>query len=106
MPSEIRDGLAKTALGDASVRHDDAVRAHVLVRPEQVTVLAQADSGAGALGRVLHRSYRGAQWRLEIDCRDSGVSEPFSVDIPATVDVKPGDLVALGISGEVHVLTR
>ena len=103
LPAEIRDGVAKTALGEARVGHDDAVRVEVLVRPEQVTIL---ESGTGALGRVLHRSYRGAQWRLEIDCRDGGVAEPFSVDLPATVDVKPGDLVRLGVSGEVHVFER
>jgi iron(III) transport system ATP-binding protein len=103
LPSVIVGGVARTALGEVSVRHEDATLADVLVRPEQVTV---SESGTGALGRVLHRSYRGAQWRLEIDCRDGGVDEPFCVDVPAMVDVKPGDLVRLGVSGEVHVFAR
>lgn len=105
LPSAIHGGLAKTALGDVPVRHGDAARADVLVRPEQVVVVAQLGDSKGALGRILHRSYRGAQWRLEIDCRDGGVSEPFSVDVPASLDLKPGDLVRLCVVGEAHVFT-
>lgn len=101
--SAIVGGVAKTALGDVPVRHEDVARADVLVRPEQVVVGAQSESSAGALGRILHRSYRGAQWRLEIECRDGGVAEPFCVDVPAGLDLKPGDLVRLSIANEAHV---
>lgn len=103
LAASIHNGVAKTALGDVAVRHGDISQVDVLVRPEQVMVAAQSDSGTGAPGRILHRSYRGAQWRLEIECRNGGISEPFCVDVPAAVDIKPGELVRLEVSGEVHV---
>ena len=106
LPAAIHGGIARTALGDVPVRHDDAAQADVLVRPEQVVVEAQSDQNHGAVGRILHRSYRGAQWRLEIDCRAVGVSEPFSVDVPASLDLKQGDLVRLGVKSEAYVFPR
>lgn len=103
LASVIHGGVAKTALGDVPVLQDDAERADVLVRPEQITVAAE---GNGALGRVLHRSYRGAQWRLEIECRDGGLPEPFSVDVPASLDLRPGDPVRLSVNSEAYVFPR
>lgn len=106
LSAPILGGFARTALGDVLVRHGDTTRANVLVRPEQVEVSAQTNQSAGACGRILHRSYRGSQWRLEIDCRDGGVPELFSVDVPASLDLQPGDLVKLRVVEEGHVLAR
>jgi iron(III) transport system ATP-binding protein len=105
LPATISGGRAQTALGDVPVRHDDAARANVLVRPEQVRVAPQSD-GVGALGRILHRAYRGAQWRLEIECQACGIAEPFSVDVPASFELRPGDHVRLSIADQAFVLPR
>ena len=102
LPADVRDGVARTALGPVQVRHGDAVGAAVLVRPEQVRIETRPEI-EGALGRVLHRAYRGAQWRLEIDGREAGIADPFCMDVPATLDLKPGDLVGLSVAGEGHV---
>ena len=105
LPATISGGRAQTALGDVPVRHDDAARANVLVRPEQVRVAPPSDD-TGALGRILHRAYRGAQWRLEIECKECGLAEPFSIDVPASFELSPGDHVRLSIADEAYVLPR
>lgn len=105
LPARVQNGVAQTALGDIAVRHEDAAQADVLVRPEQVHIGAQSEE-AGALGRILHRAYRGAQWRLEVECQEGGLSKPFSVDVPSALDFKPGDLVRLRISDGAYVFPR
>jgi iron(III) transport system ATP-binding protein len=105
LPAEVKDGVARTALGTVPVRHGDASAATVLVRPEQVQIGAPTD-GEGALGHILHRAYRGAQWRLEVECRQGGLSEPFFVDVPAALDFKPGDVVRLRLGNEAHVFPQ
>lgn len=92
---EIREGFAKTALGRIAVRHEDGAGT-VLVRPEQVSLVADGP----VRGRVLHRAFRGASWRLEIEC--VGVT-PFSVDVSAALEVAAGDEVGLAVSGQGHV---
>lgn len=102
LQGRVEKGMARTALGNIAVRQGDAAQASVLVRPEQVRISAQSEA-QGALARILHRAYRGSQWRLEIACQEDSIAEPFSVDVPAAVDFKPGDLVRLSVTGEAHV---
>jgi hypothetical protein len=55
----------------------------------------------GAKGVITHRAYRGAQGRLEIK-PDADVPS-IIVDVPATVEHQPGDVVFLQVAGKGHV---
>lgn len=92
----IRNGAAQTVLGKIAVDHPDRASAEILVRPEHLVVGA-----GGARGIVTHRSYRGAQWRLEIK-PDADIAQ-LVVDVPATSEYRPGETVFLQVDGKGHV---
>ena len=97
----IRDGIAKTALGDVFVQHGDVEAASILVRPHQISVTRQPSSGAE--GRIVHCAYRGSSWRLELDC--GPMLPPFALDVTAH-DFEPGAVVWLNVAGTAHVFSK
>lgn len=92
----IKSGIAETALGPVTVASGDMARATILIRPEQIVL-----SDSGSSGTVTSRSYRGAQWRLDI--KPAADIAPIAVDVPASSDQQPGMLVHLQVKGTAHV---
>jgi iron(III) transport system ATP-binding protein len=103
LSSSISNGRADTALGPIPVEHGDARAANLLLRPEQITVSKDPHKDIAMAGRIIHRTYRGAQWRLDIAC--TGLAQRLVVDVPAQLIFDVGDEVYLSLTGRGHVLT-
>ncbi|MBY3037804.1 MULTISPECIES: ABC transporter ATP-binding protein [Rhizobium] len=101
LPAIIRNGLADCALGRVAVEGDRQGKAEIMLRPEQIRVVAdESDRNYG--GRVVEVEFGGAVCTVAVSL--DGVALPpiliktSSVALPAR-----GDLVRLDIAGKAHV---
>ncbi|MBY5554992.1 ABC transporter ATP-binding protein [Rhizobium leguminosarum] len=101
LPAIIRNGLADCALGRVSVEGDRQGKAEIMLRPEQIRVVAD-DRDRNYGGRVVEVEFGGAVCTVAVSL--DGVALPpiliktSSVALPAR-----GDLVRLDIAGKAHV---
>ncbi|MGO7907461.1 ABC transporter ATP-binding protein [Rhizobium leguminosarum] len=101
LPAIIRNGLADCALGRVAVEGSRQGKAEIMLRPEQIRVVAdESDRNYG--GRVVEVEFGGAVCTVAVSL--DGVALPpiliktSSVALPAR-----GDLVRLDIAGKAHV---
>ncbi|MGO7958821.1 ABC transporter ATP-binding protein [Rhizobium leguminosarum] len=101
LPAIIRNGLADCALGRVAVEGSRQGKAEIMLRPEQIRVVAdESDRNYG--GRVVEVEFGGAVCTVAVSLE--GVALPpiliktSSVALPAR-----GDLVRLDIAGKAHV---
>ncbi|PDS42817.1 ABC transporter ATP-binding protein [Rhizobium anhuiense] len=101
LPAIIRNGLADCALGRVAVEGSRQGKAEIMLRPEQIRVVAdESDRDYG--GRVVEVEFGGAVCTVAVSL--DGVALPpiliktSSVALPAR-----GDLVRLDIAGKAHV---
>ncbi|TAU85758.1 ABC transporter ATP-binding protein [Rhizobium leguminosarum] len=101
LPAIIRNGLADCALGRVAVEGSRQGKAEIMLRPEQIRVVAdESDRKYG--GRVVEVEFGGAVCTVAVSL--DGVALPpiliktSSVALPAR-----GDLVRLDIAGKAHV---
>ncbi|MBY5350083.1 ABC transporter ATP-binding protein [Rhizobium leguminosarum] len=101
LPAIIRNGLADCALGRVAVEGSRQGKAEIMLRPEQIRVVADvSDRDYG--GRVVEVEFGGAVCTVAVSL--DGVALPpiliktSSVALPAR-----GDLVRLDIAGKAHV---
>ncbi|NEJ21887.1 ATP-binding cassette domain-containing protein [Rhizobium leguminosarum] len=101
LPAIIRNGLADCALGRVAVEGSRQGKAEIMLRPEQIRVVAdESDRDYG--GRVVEVEFGGAVCTVAVSLE--GVALPpiliktSSVALPAR-----GDLVRLDIAGKAHV---
>ncbi|TAV91580.1 ABC transporter ATP-binding protein [Rhizobium leguminosarum] len=101
LPAIIRNGLADCALGRVAVEGSRQGKAEIMLRPEQIRVVAdESDRNYG--GRVVEVEFGGAVCTIAVSL--DGVALPpiliktSSVALPAR-----GDLVRLDIAGKAHV---
>ncbi|MBB3745232.1 iron(III) transport system ATP-binding protein [Rhizobium sp. BK591] len=101
LPAIIRNGLADCALGRVAVEGNRQGKAEIMLRPEQIRVVAdESDRDYG--GRVVEVEFGGAVCTVAVSL--DGVALPpiliktSSVALPAR-----GDLVRLDIAGKAHV---
>ncbi|NEJ70065.1 ATP-binding cassette domain-containing protein [Rhizobium phaseoli] len=101
LPAIIRNGLADCALGRVAVEGSRQGKAEIMLRPEQIRVVAD-DSDHNHGGRVVEVEFGGAVCTVAVSL--DGVALPpiliktSSVALPAR-----GDLVRLDIAGKAHV---
>ncbi|MGO7214109.1 ABC transporter ATP-binding protein [Rhizobium ruizarguesonis] len=101
LPAIIRNGLADCALGRVAVEGSRQGKAEIMLRPEQIRVVAD-DSDRDYGGRVVEVEFGGAVCTVAVSLE--GVALPpiliktSSVALPAR-----GDLVRLDIAGKAHV---
>ncbi|MBB4418910.1 iron(III) transport system ATP-binding protein [Rhizobium leguminosarum] len=101
LPAIIRNGLADCALGHVAVEGSRQGKAEIMLRPEQIRVVAD-DSDRSYGGRVVEVEFGGAVCTVAVSL--DGVALPpiliktSSVALPAR-----GDLVRLDIAGKAHV---
>ena len=68
-------------------------RAHLVVRPEDVRLLAAAEGTGTVQGRVIDIQFKGGLSQVAVDV--AGAPTPLLVSVPGTADVGRGDDVAL-----------
>ncbi|TAX52996.1 ABC transporter ATP-binding protein [Rhizobium leguminosarum] len=101
LPAIIRNGLADCALGRVAVEGSRQGKAEIMLRPEQILVVAD-DGDRNYGGRVVEVEFGGAVCTVAVSL--DGVALPpiliktSSVALPAR-----GDLVRLDIAGKAHV---
>ncbi|EJC81728.1 ABC-type spermidine/putrescine transport system, ATPase component [Rhizobium leguminosarum bv. trifolii WSM2297] len=101
LPAIIRNGQADCALGRVAVEGSRQGKAEIMLRPEQIRVVAD-DSDRSYGGRVVEVEFGGAVCAVAVSL--DGVALPpiliktSSVALPAR-----GDLVRLDIAGKAHV---
>ncbi|NKK62490.1 ATP-binding cassette domain-containing protein [Rhizobium leguminosarum bv. viciae] len=101
LPAIIRNGLADCALGHVAVEGSRQGKAEIMLRPEQIRVVAD-DGDRDYGGRVVEVEFGGAVCTVAVSLE--GVALPpiliktSSVALPAR-----GDLVRLDIAGKAHV---
>lgn len=98
LPAQVTGGLARCALGDLSVPHDEARGdAQVLIRPEQIQVGEGGEDGVAA--RVTEVSFYGHDAALRLDLLPTGphvVARTVGSAVPST-----GAVVRLRVTGPV-----
>lgn len=98
LPAEIADGRAQSPLGLLPV--DDQGyrgRADILLRPEQISVVAEGEGTAGTISEI---NFCGPTSDARIAL---GEGFSFRLDIPSREMLLPGDAVKIGVSGKAHV---
>ncbi|MFN8635684.1 MAG: ABC transporter ATP-binding protein [Chloroflexota bacterium] len=103
LAAEIADGRASSALGSLTVQAGaTAGPAQILVRPEQIAILAP-DTNGTPVARVQAVSYFGhdALVRLELPDGTLVTARPSGLDAPRT-----GQSVAVSVRGPVHAFRR
>ncbi|QPB19489.1 ABC transporter ATP-binding protein [Rhizobium sp. 007] len=104
LPAIIRNGFADCALGRVAVEGSHQGKAEIMLRPEQIRVVA--DEGEPAYGgRVVEVEFGGATCTVAVSLEGVALPPIFiktsSVALPAR-----GDRVRLDIAGKAHVFGR
>ncbi|MBX5215174.1 MULTISPECIES: ABC transporter ATP-binding protein [unclassified Rhizobium] len=104
LPAIIRNGLADCALGHVAVEGSRQGKAEIMLRPEQIRVIAdESDRDYG--GRVVEVEFGGAVCTVAVSL-DGVALPPIRIKTSSVALPSPGDLVRLDISGKAHVFER
>ncbi|MBY5315248.1 ATP-binding cassette domain-containing protein [Rhizobium leguminosarum] len=101
LPAIIRNGLADCALGRVAVEGSRQGKAEIMLRPEQIRVVAdESDRNYG--GRVVEVEFGGAVCTVAVSL-DGVALPPILVKTSSVALPARGDLVRLDIAGKAHV---
>jgi iron(III) transport system ATP-binding protein len=104
LPAIIRNGLADCALGRVAVDGSRQGKAEIMLRPEQIRVIAdESDRDHG--GRVVEVEFGGAVCTVAVSL-DGVALPPIRIKTSSVALPSRGDLVRLDISGKAHVFER
>ncbi|ARQ12169.1 Fe(3+) ABC transporter ATP-binding protein FbpC 2 [Rhizobium etli] len=104
LPAIIRNGLADCALGHVAVDGGRQGKAEIMLRPEQIRVVAdESDRDYG--GRVVEVEFGGAVCTVAVSL-DGVALPPIRIKTSSVALPSRGDLVRLDISGKAHVFER
>jgi iron(III) transport system ATP-binding protein len=101
LPAFIRDGVADCALGHVAVEGDHAGKAEIMLRPEQIRVIADSASPRNG-GRVVDVQFGGAVCTVAVALADVALP-PILIKTSSVALPAPGDLVRLDVAGRAHV---
>ncbi len=110
LPATVENGVAHTRLG--AVRAAAAAgRRLVMLRPEQVQVIAAGGTRLGPNGRIVSRTYHGSLWRVVVALtpdQSGGNGEPeeterLTLTLPGAEPLSPGAPVEFRLNGLAHV---
>ncbi|RWX14127.1 ABC transporter ATP-binding protein [Rhizobium leguminosarum] len=101
LPAIIRNGLADCALGRVAVEGSRQGKAEIMLRPEQIRVVAdESDRDYG--GRVVEVEFGGAVCTVAVSL-DGVALPPILIKTSSVALPGRGDLVRLDIAGKAHV---
>ncbi|MBY5607947.1 ABC transporter ATP-binding protein [Rhizobium leguminosarum] len=101
LPAIIRNGLADCALGHVVVEGSRQGKAEIMLRPEQIRVVAdESDRKYG--GRVVEVEFGGAVCTVAVSL-DGVALPPILIKTSSVALPSRGDLVRLDIAGKAHV---
>ena len=101
LPAIIRNGLADCALGRVAVEGNRQGKAEIMLRPEQIRVVAdEGDRRYG--GRVVEVEFGGAVCTVAVSL-DGVALPPILIKTSSVALPSRGDLVRLDIAGKAHV---
>ncbi|MGV4793946.1 ATP-binding cassette domain-containing protein [Rhizobium sp. F40D2] len=101
LPAIIRNGLADCALGSVAVEGTRQGKAEIMLRPEQIRVVAdEGDRRYG--GRVVEVEFGGAVCTVAVSL-DGVALPPILIKTSSVALPSRGDLVRLDIAGKAHV---
>ncbi|MBY5566705.1 ABC transporter ATP-binding protein [Rhizobium leguminosarum] len=101
LPAIIRNGLADCALGRVAVEGSRQGKAEIMLRPEQIRVVAdESDHNYG--GRVVEVEFGGAVCTIAVSL-DGVALPPILIKTSSVALPSRGDLVRLDIAGKAHV---
>ncbi|EJB05072.1 ABC-type spermidine/putrescine transport system, ATPase component [Rhizobium leguminosarum bv. trifolii WSM597] len=101
LPAIIRNGLADCALGSVAVEGNRQGKAEIMLRPEQIRVVAdEGDRRYG--GRVVEVEFGGAVCTVAVSL-DGVALPPILIKTSSVALPSRGDLVRLDIAGKAHV---
>lgn len=101
LPAFIRDGVADCALGHVAVEGNHAGKAEIMLRPEQIRVIADSASPRNG-GRVVDVQFGGAVCTVAVALADVALP-PILIKTSSVALPAPGDLVRLDVAGRAHV---
>ncbi|MBB3525215.1 MULTISPECIES: ABC transporter ATP-binding protein [Rhizobium] len=101
LPAIIRNGLADCALGRVAVEGNRQGKAEIMLRPEQIRVVAdEGDRRYG--GRVVEVEFGGAVCTVAVSL-DGVALPPILIKTSSVALPSRGDLVRLDIAGKAHI---
>ena len=101
LPAIIRNGLADCALGRVAVEGNRQGKAEIMLRPEQIRVVAdESDRSYG--GRVVEVEFGGAVCTVAVSL-DGVALPPILIKTSSVALPSRGDLVRLDIAGKAHI---
>ncbi|WHO73749.1 MULTISPECIES: ABC transporter ATP-binding protein [Rhizobium] len=101
LPAIIRNGLADCALGRVAVEGNRQGKAEIMLRPEQIRVVAdESDRRYG--GRVVEVEFGGAVCTVAVSL-DGVALPPILIKTSSVALPSRGDLVRLDIAGKAHI---
>lgn len=104
LPAIIKSGFAECALGRVAVEGDHAGKAEIMLRPEQIRVVTDADEPRYG-GRVVDVQFGGATCTVAVALAAVALP-PILIKTSSVALPAPGDLVRLDVAGTAHVFSR
>ena len=102
LPAIVRNGFADCALGRVAVEGDHSGKVEIMLRPEQIRVVADSASPQNG-GRVVDVQFGGAVCTVAVALADVALP-PILIKTSSVALPAPGDLVRLDVAGRAHVL--
>ncbi|SCW71090.1 iron(III) transport system ATP-binding protein [Rhizobium mongolense subsp. loessense] len=104
LPAIIRNGFADCALGRVAVEGSHQGKAEIMLRPEQIRVVADESEPAYG-GRVVEVEFGGATCTVAVSLEGVALP-PIFIKTSSVALPEPGDRVRLDIAGKAHVFGR
>lgn len=104
LPAIIRHGFADCALGRVAVEGSHQGKAEIMLRPEQIRVVADESEPAYG-GRVVEVEFGGATCTVAVSLEGVALP-PIFIKTSSVALPEPGDRVRLDIAGKAHVFGR
>ncbi|TCU36149.1 ABC transporter ATP-binding protein [Rhizobium azibense] len=104
LPAIIRDGFADCALGRVAVEGSHQGKAEIMLRPEQIRVVADESEPAHG-GRVVEVEFGGATCTVAVSLEGVALP-PILIKTSSVALPERGDRVRLDIAGKAHVFGR